>query len=165
MIDFPTIPQLSVRQAPFLQEVPNCDRTLGFVLQESVHLLNGPIESHDGEAMVGSVHDQVLAHDGQTNEAEITTWNNSRRSTDIDAGETGATVSRSIPSTEFETSRERRAIGKRGRQQCRVWEWGRRGLGIDPGTYTAVSVMLEGSASAWYFRVVSLMERWIEIVE
>ena len=46
--------------------------------------------------MVCGIHDQVLAHDGQTDEAEITTGIDPRKSADIDAGETGATVSASI---------------------------------------------------------------------
>jgi hypothetical protein len=43
--------------------------------------------------VVGSIEDQVLAHDGQTDEAEIRTGYWVRRSADIDAGETGASVS------------------------------------------------------------------------
>ena len=43
--------------------------------------------------MVRSVQDEVLAHDGQTNEAKISTGFRLRRSTDIDAGETRTTVS------------------------------------------------------------------------
>jgi len=43
--------------------------------------------------MVSSVQDQVLAHDGQANEAKISTGFRLRRSTDIDAGETRTTVS------------------------------------------------------------------------
>jgi hypothetical protein len=43
--------------------------------------------------MVSSVKDQVLAHDGQANEAKISTGFRLRRSTDIDAGETRTTVS------------------------------------------------------------------------
>ena len=58
--------------------------------------------------MIGSIHDQVLAHNGQTNKAKITTWNNARRSPDIDAGETGATVSPLILSTEFEVGNEQK---------------------------------------------------------
>ena len=50
--------------------------------------------------MVCCVHDQVLAHDGQTNEAEITTVTDLRRSADVDAGKTGAIVSQPISSTE-----------------------------------------------------------------
>ena len=55
--------------------------------------------------MVGSIQDQVLAHDGQTNEAKVTTGDKSPRSADIDAGETGATVSPWILSTESETNK------------------------------------------------------------
>ena len=43
--------------------------------------------------MVSSVKDQVLAHDGQANEAKISTGFRLRRSTDIEAGETRTTVS------------------------------------------------------------------------
>lgn len=43
--------------------------------------------------MISSVEDQVLAHDGQTNEAEISTGNRVHRSADINAGETGTIVS------------------------------------------------------------------------
>ena len=43
--------------------------------------------------MVGSVQDQVLAHNGQTNEAKISTGFGLRRSADIDAGETRTMVS------------------------------------------------------------------------
>ena len=43
--------------------------------------------------MVRSVQDQVLAHDGQTNKAKISTGFRLRRSTDIDAGETRTVVS------------------------------------------------------------------------
>ena len=61
-----------------------------------IDLGNGPIECYYSEAMVCSVHNQVLAHDGQTNKAEVTTGVRGRRSTDIDAGKTGARVSPSI---------------------------------------------------------------------
>lgn len=40
--------------------------------------------------MIGHIQDQVLAHDGQTDEAEISTGVNPRWSADIDAGKTGA---------------------------------------------------------------------------
>jgi hypothetical protein len=43
--------------------------------------------------MVGSVQDQVLAHNGQTNEAKISTGFRLRGSADIDAGETRTVVS------------------------------------------------------------------------
>lgn len=51
--------------------------------------------------MVSGVEDQVLAHDGQTDETEISsgTKNTMRRSADIDAGETGAIVSDRILSS------------------------------------------------------------------
>ena len=43
--------------------------------------------------MVGNVHDQVLAHNGQTDETEVTTESDPRWSADIDAGKTCARVS------------------------------------------------------------------------
>lgn len=67
--------------------------TLSLVLQETVNLGGGTVVGANGEAVVGNVQNQVLAHDGQTDEAEISTRNNMRRSADIDAGETGAIVS------------------------------------------------------------------------
>lgn len=70
--------------------------TLGLVVQEAVNLGGGAVEGADSETVIGNVEDQVLAHDGQTNEAEISTGNRMRRSTDIDAGETGAIVSDQI---------------------------------------------------------------------
>jgi hypothetical protein len=47
--------------------------TFCFVLKELVYFGDGTVEGNDFEAMVGSIHDQVLAHDGQTNKAKITT--------------------------------------------------------------------------------------------
>lgn len=44
---------------------------LGLVLQEAVDLGDSSVESHDSEAVVSHVEDQVLTHDGQANEAEI----------------------------------------------------------------------------------------------
>jgi hypothetical protein len=45
--------------------------SLGLVLQEAVDLCDGSVESHDSEAVVSHVEDQILTHDGQANEAEI----------------------------------------------------------------------------------------------
>lgn len=67
--------------------------TLSLVIQETVNLGGGTVVGANGEAVVGNVQNQVLAHDGQTDEAEISTRNRVRRSADIDAGETGAIVS------------------------------------------------------------------------
>lgn len=53
------------------------------------------VEGNNGVTIVGDVQDQVLAHDGQTNEAKITTRNNSRSSADIDAGKSRTVVSKS----------------------------------------------------------------------
>lgn len=67
--------------------------TLSLIVEETVNLGGGTVESANGESVIGSVQNQVLAHDGQTDEAEISTRNMMRRSADIDAGETGAIVS------------------------------------------------------------------------
>jgi hypothetical protein len=67
--------------------------TLGLVLQETVNLGSCAVVGANGVAVVSNVHDQVLTHNGQTDEAEISTGNDVRRSADIDAGETGAIVS------------------------------------------------------------------------
>ncbi len=75
-------------------------RTFGFIFQETVDLGDCPVEDHDGKIMVGNVQNQILTHYGQTNEAEVTTGNDPRGSADIDAGQTGATVSPLIQSTQ-----------------------------------------------------------------
>lgn len=46
------------------------------------------------ESMVGSIQDQVLAHDGQTNQAKITTGFEMRGWADIDAGQSRSKVSK-----------------------------------------------------------------------
>lgn len=43
--------------------------------------------------MVGSVHDEILAHDSQTNEAKVSTGLRLRGSADIDAGQARTVVS------------------------------------------------------------------------
>lgn len=73
--------------------------TLGLIIEETVDLGGGTVVGADGEALVGTVKDQVLAHDGQTDEAEISTRGRAHRSTDIDAGEAGANVSCPFMST------------------------------------------------------------------
>lgn len=70
--------------------------TLGLVVQETVNLGGGTVEGADGETVISSVEDQVLAHDGQTDKTEISTGNRVHRSADIDAGETGTIVSESV---------------------------------------------------------------------
>ena len=67
--------------------------TLGLVVKETVNLGGRAVVSADGETVISSIEDQVLAHDGQTDEAEISTGNMMRRSADINAGETGTIVS------------------------------------------------------------------------
>jgi len=67
--------------------------TLGLVFEEAVNLGSGTVEGTDGETVISSVEDQVLAHNGQTDEAKISTGNRVHRCADIDAGETGTIVS------------------------------------------------------------------------
>lgn len=47
--------------------------SLGLVLKELVDLGDGAVEGNDGVAVVGSVEDQVLAHDRKANETEVST--------------------------------------------------------------------------------------------
>ena len=76
--------------------------TFCFILHESIDFGHGTVESDDVELlMIGNVQEQILAHDGQTDEAKITTRSDPRRSADIDAGQTGATVSPDFSSTRF----------------------------------------------------------------
>lgn len=67
--------------------------TLGLVVKEAVNLGGGTVVGADGETVISNVEDQVLAHNGQTDEAEISTGSKVRRSADINAGETGTIVS------------------------------------------------------------------------
>ena len=69
-------------------------RTFGFVCHEVIDFRDGSIEANDLEAMVCSVHDQVLAHNGQTNEAKISTRLRLRYCTDIDAGQSRSRLAR-----------------------------------------------------------------------
>ena len=45
---------------------------LGFIVQEVVHLGHSAVEDGHAVAVVVHVEDQVLAHDGQTDQADIT---------------------------------------------------------------------------------------------
>lgn len=45
---------------------------LGLVLEETVDLGDGTVEGNNSEAVVSGVEDQVLTHDGQTDETEVT---------------------------------------------------------------------------------------------
>ena len=57
-----------------------------------VNLADGTVESDDSVSVVCDVHDQVLSHDSETDEAEIST-NDTRILTDVDAGKACAKVS------------------------------------------------------------------------
>lgn len=67
--------------------------TLGLIGEEAVDLGGRAVVSADSETVISNVEDQVLAHNGQTDEAEISTRSRMRRSADINAGETGTIVS------------------------------------------------------------------------
>ncbi len=69
------------------------EHTLGLVLEEAVNLADGTVEGNNVESMVGDVQNQVLSHDSETDEAEISTGV-ARRLTNINAGETCAKVSK-----------------------------------------------------------------------
>ena len=47
--------------------------TFCFVRDETVHFRDGTIEADDLETVVGSIQDEILTHDGQADEAEIST--------------------------------------------------------------------------------------------
>ena len=71
--------------------------TLGLIAQEAVNLGGSTVIGANSKTVIGSVEDQVLTHNGQTDKAEISTGISTRRGADIDAGETGAIVSDQIP--------------------------------------------------------------------
>lgn len=68
-------------------------QTFSLIVQEAIDFGHGTVEGDDGELVVGNIHDQVLAHHGQTDETEVTTGIDPRWSADIDAGKTCAGVS------------------------------------------------------------------------
>ena len=69
------------------------DLTFGLILQETINFGNSAVEGDNGKTVISDIQNKVLAHDGQTDEAKITTRGSIPRATDIDAGETGAEVS------------------------------------------------------------------------
>lgn len=129
-------------------------QTFCLLLHKPIDLRHGTVESDNMELlMIGNIQDQVLTHNGQTDKAEITTRRDARRSADVDAGQTGATVSPEFSSTWFSITREchglyvsectvpeRNCSGgayvglKRGRPD--------EGLGENRSTYTAFGVIL-----------------------
>lgn len=66
-MDFPVPRRLAGRY----DIVISTGRTFSFILNKLIHLGNCPVEGTDGETMIGHIHDEILAHDGQANEAEI----------------------------------------------------------------------------------------------
>ena len=90
-------------------------RTFSFIIQEAIDLVDGTVEDDNVEVVIGHIQDQILAHNGQTYEAEVTTGDDPRGSADIDAGQTGATVSPLVQSTRIKMHGQhcKRSRGKR----------------------------------------------------
>ena len=55
-----------------MQKVGHATTGAHLILQEVVHLLRGPVVGADLEAVVVHVEDEVLAHDGQPDESDVT---------------------------------------------------------------------------------------------
>ena len=49
-------------------------RALRLVGEKMIHLRRGAVVGHDGEAVVVHVEDQILAHDGQTDQCDVSLW-------------------------------------------------------------------------------------------
>ena len=62
-------------------------RTFGFIIEETVDLGDSTVESNDGESLVCGVQDEVLAHNGQPDEAEVSAGSRRHRRADTDAGQ------------------------------------------------------------------------------
>ena len=67
--------------------------TLCLIFKEAVDLGDCSVESDDLETVIRGVHDQVLAHDGQADEAEISAISHAFGFAGAVAGEANATVS------------------------------------------------------------------------
>lgn len=61
--------------------------------KKPVDLRYGAVKYYNSEALICHIQDQILTHDGQADEAEISARFGLRRSADINASETGAIVS------------------------------------------------------------------------
>lgn len=114
-------------------------------------LLYGAIKYYNSEAVICHIHDQILTHDGQADEAEISTRFGLRRSADINAGETGAIVSSLVWSEKFQVFEvSRREKSMTGHPRCitvrvEIVERGipsARGKKAEQGTYIACSDIL-----------------------
>lgn len=90
--------------------------TLGLVLDEAVDLGNGSVEGDDSEAMVGSVQNQVLAHDRKANETEITTGFGLRRA-NLEVGQSRTRVSILVVNGEY-------SQGGNNHKAVRIWQLG-----------------------------------------
>lgn len=90
--------------------------TLGLVLEEAVDLGNGSVEGDDGEAMIGSIENQVLAHDGKANETEITTGFGLRRA-NLEVGQPRTKVSILVVNGGFS-----QGDGRTAKKQSRQWK-------------------------------------------
>lgn len=114
--------------------------------KKPVDLRYGAIKYYNSEAVICHIHDQILAHDGQADEAEISTRFGLRRSADINAGETGAIVSSLVWSEKFqvfEVSRREKSMTITVRVE--IVERGipsARGKKTEQGTYIACSDIL-----------------------
>jgi hypothetical protein len=67
--------------------------TLGLILEESVDFGHSSVESNDSETVIGSVQNEILAHDRKANETEITTRFGLRIWSDLEAGQSRTKVS------------------------------------------------------------------------
>lgn len=74
------------------------EQTLGFILKKAADFRLSTVECHNSETMICDVQYEILAHHGQTDEAEISTGVDPRMSADVYAGKTGAIVSPLIQS-------------------------------------------------------------------
>ena len=66
--------------------------TFRLVLYESTDFLNRSVESDDSETVISGVEDQILTHDGQTDETKVSTGNCLRSQTSSDAGQARTTL-------------------------------------------------------------------------
>ena len=64
--------------------------TFGFIFKEAVDLGDGSVEGNDSKVVISSVQDEILTHDGQADEAEISTGLRPRRQAGTEASQTCA---------------------------------------------------------------------------
>ena len=66
--------RLSSAAIPGGEWAPMTWAPLASLARKTVHLLHRAVEGHDGEAVVVHVQNQVLAHDGQTDQRNVSFW-------------------------------------------------------------------------------------------